>query len=60
MSKQHEAINFFYPGLFEDERLDLEQFLFDHLLIEDPYNNYNESDSDEENNISSSIDETNL
>tara|TARA_B110000003_G_scaffold199005_1_gene197664 strand:+ start:628 stop:879 length:252 start_codon:yes stop_codon:yes gene_type:complete len=27
MSKQHEAINFFYPGLFEDERLDLEQFL---------------------------------
>ena len=43
-----------------DNSLDLEQFLFDHLLIEDPYNNYNESDSDEENNISSSIDETNL
>lgn len=44
----------------DDISLDLEQFLFSHLLIEEPYNNDCESGSDEENNISSIIDETNL
>jgi len=37
----------------KDVSLDLQEFLFDHLLIEDPY-----IDSDEENNIDTSIDES--
>jgi hypothetical protein len=36
-----------------DTSIDIEYFLFDHILIEDPYN-----DEREENNIEDSIDET--
>jgi hypothetical protein len=40
----------------QDISLDLEDFLFDHLLVEDPY--YDELD--EENNLENTIDETYL
>ena len=38
----------------QDISLDLENFLFDHLLVEDPYY------EDEENNLENTIDETYL
>lgn len=42
----------------KDTSLPLHDFLFNHLLLEDPYNNdENEINSDEENNISYTIDE---
>ena len=40
----------------QDISLDLEDFLFDHLLVEDPY--YDELD--EENNLENTIDEGDL
>ena len=36
MSKHHEALNLFYPGLFDGDRLDLLQFL--NLPLEDTKN----------------------
>jgi len=44
----------------DDISLYLEDFLFNTLLIEDPYYDDCESGTDEENNISSIIDETSL
>ena len=43
----------------KDISLDLEQFLFTHLLVEDPYNDEND-DYDYENNIDNGIDESYL
>ena len=43
-----------------DISLYLEDFLFNTLLVEDPYYDGNDVDTDEENNISSTIDEPNL
>ena len=45
---------------YNDNSLDLEQFLFDHILVEEPYNDDCENESDEENNITSTIDESDL
>jgi len=41
---------------YNDNSLDLEQFLFNHILVEDPYND----ETDEINNIDNGIDETYL
>ena len=43
-----------------DMSLYLEDFLFNTLLVEDPYYDENDMDTDEENNIRSTIDETDL
>ena len=43
-----------------DISLYLEDFLFNTLLVEDPYYDENDMDTDEENNISSTIDEAYL
>ena len=43
-----------------DISLYLEDFLFNTLLVEDPYYDGNDMDTDEENNISSTIDEAYL
>ena len=55
--------NFFYNlHLFhncKDISLDLEQFLFTHLLIEDPYFDYDD-ENDYENNIDNTIYESDL
>ena len=45
---------------YNDNSLDMEQFLFNHILVEEPYNNDCDNEYDEENNITSTIDETNL
>ena len=45
---------------YNDNSLDLEQFLFNHILVEEPYNDEKDVEASEENNISSTIDEAHL